>query len=261
LIDVSATHRHWLFPSKSKSLFLPEKYGCLQSRRLRCGAAGRATIRGKRRIPGTSVDRACAAARPKPQRGSVFRDHFCGGGLALAARFGVGRSARSGKSYATTACTAICMANRASVIEQRLAVKSRSRLRVICATPFQKRPDFAPFRTVPWAAPAYATGYFLAFKPETAGCSKGQGAPTCPCRLRVCRIGFTAPPERTPVSSDVGRNDCALAGNAVRQPAISSIGRAPRQIQSLVLEYELRYCGRRFDEAARAIAGRDPKQA
>jgi hypothetical protein len=108
---------------------------------LRCGAAGRATIRGKRRIPGTSVDRACAAARPKPQRGSVFRDHFCGGGLALAARFGVGRSARSGKSYATTACTAICMANRASVIEQRLAVKSRSRLRVICATPFQKRPD------------------------------------------------------------------------------------------------------------------------
>ena len=122
--------------------------------RVACGAdaACRAAIRGKRRMLGASVDSAYAAAiserpisRPKPQRSSlnVLRDHFAAEAWLWPHDSLLRRSARSGNP------TQLFPAQRSgwqielfgnSVVEQRFAVKARSRSRVICATPFQKRP-------------------------------------------------------------------------------------------------------------------------
>ena len=78
--------------------------------------------------------------------------HFCSGVVASAARFGAKRDARRENPAKPTARARFCTlngTNRNSVREQRLAMKIRSRLRVICATPFQKRPGLAPFQAVP----------------------------------------------------------------------------------------------------------------
>jgi hypothetical protein len=96
----------------------------------------------------------CSIARLRPSRSSCdiasvtdyfrwsFRVSFCGDGLCFCYSIR-GEQARAGGKPAsrvpTQQSTAKTRVTENSIMEQRLAMKIRSRLRVICATPVQKR--------------------------------------------------------------------------------------------------------------------------
>jgi hypothetical protein len=82
------------------------------------------------------------AAAAKVRFADRFEDQFFEA-VAFAARFGASRGARGGKPAGRVSTQQSVRQTELienNVIEQRLAVIGRSRLRVICATPFQKRP-------------------------------------------------------------------------------------------------------------------------